>query len=305
MADTQPQVAVLLAAYNGMRWIEEQIASILTQGQVDVRIYISVDPSNDGTEAWCARCAEMHANVELLPAAGPFGGAARNFFRLIRDVDFSAFDYVAFSDQDDIWYPDKLHRAVTTLKSGRIDGYSSNVIAFWPDGRRMLVDKAQPQVKWDYLFEAAGPGCTYVLTLKMANKFRDFVVKHWENIQGVTLHDWLCYAFARSAGFTWNIDPIPSMDYRQHTENQVGVNSGLQSAIRRVKKMTDGWWLGQVRRISNLTAGLGSQSISDRPQVTGRRAIAALGIQSRQCRRRSRDQVIFAVFCIVAAACLK
>lgn len=305
MPDTRPQVAVLLAAYNGMRWIEEQIASILAQDLVDVRIYISVDPSHDGTEAWCARCAETHGNVELLPAAGPFGGAARNFFRLIRDVDFSAFDYVAFSDQDDIWFPDKLHRAVARLSSGQIDGYSSNVIAFWPDGRRMLVDKAQPQVEWDYLFEAAGPGCTYVLTRKLASDFRDFVAKHWEKIQSVTLHDWLCYAFARSVGFTWNIDPTPGMNYRQHTDNQVGVNSGLQSAIRRVKKMTDGWWIDQIRRISDLTAGLGSGPLSDRPKLTGRGAGVGLAIQSRRCRRRLRDQMIFAVFCILAAARFK
>ena len=49
----QPKVAVLLAAYNGMQWIEEQLASILCQSGVDVSIHISIDTSNDGTEAWC------------------------------------------------------------------------------------------------------------------------------------------------------------------------------------------------------------------------------------------------------------
>ena len=52
-----PKVAVLLAAYNGMQWIEEQLASILGQSAVDVTVYISIDPSTDGTEAWCAAYA--------------------------------------------------------------------------------------------------------------------------------------------------------------------------------------------------------------------------------------------------------
>ena len=46
-----PKVAVLLAAYNGMQWIEEQLTSILGQSAVDVTVYISIDPSTDGTES--------------------------------------------------------------------------------------------------------------------------------------------------------------------------------------------------------------------------------------------------------------
>ena len=56
--------------------------------------------SSAGTSrsGWCAEYAATHPNVTLLPSAGPFKGAARNFFRLIRDVDFSEFDFVSFSD---------------------------------------------------------------------------------------------------------------------------------------------------------------------------------------------------------------
>ena len=97
-----PKVAVLLAAYNGMQWIEEQLASILDQSAVDLTVYISIDPSTDGTEAWCAVYAAQHPSVIVLPAAGTFGGASRNFFRLIRDVDLDKYDFVAFADQDDV-----------------------------------------------------------------------------------------------------------------------------------------------------------------------------------------------------------
>ena len=51
-------VAVLLAAYNGIRWINEQINSILNQKYVNVVVYISVDISSDGTYEWCKELAK-------------------------------------------------------------------------------------------------------------------------------------------------------------------------------------------------------------------------------------------------------
>ncbi|WDY59342.1 glycosyltransferase [Pseudomonas sp. PSKL.D1] len=302
MSDHLPRVAVLLAAYNGMAWIEAQVASILAQTRVNVSLYISVDPSTDGTEAWCADYARIHPNIHVLAQAGPFGGAAPNFFRLIRDVDFSAFDYVSFADQDDFWYPDKLERALAALGAGSFDGYSSNVVAFWPDGRRLLVNKAQPQVQWDHYFEAAGPGCTYVLSRVLADAFKRLVTERWQRVQDVSLHDWLCYAFARSAGFKWFIDPVPSMDYRQHPNNQFGVNAGLGSAVARVRKVIQGWWFAQVRLICELTAEKNSQDTVARILAqSGRFSLFRLIMRARECRRRGRDQLVLAAFCGLSA----
>lgn len=293
-----PEVAVLLAAYNGMSWIEEQMASILAQTNVNVSIYISVDPSTDGTDRWCAEYALNHSNVTLLSPAGPFKGAARNFFRLIRDVDFSVYDFVSFSDQDDIWYPDKLERAIAKLRSDELDGYSSNVVAFWPNGRRMLVDKAQPQVQWDHLFEAAGPGCTYVLKPALAAGFKKLIVEEWGRVQEVALHDWFCYAYARSHGFKWFIDPVPGMDYRQHASNQVGVNAGVSSGIARLRRIIDGWWYQQTE----LTGAL---VLKDAKAVPGSCFLSSVRwrrifLESGKCRRRRRDQILFPVLYLVA-----
>ena len=291
MSSNFPKVAVLLAAYNGLRWIEEQLASILAQVNVSVSVYISVDPSNDGTEHWCAEYAQRNQNVCLLPPAGPFNGAARNFFRLIRDVDFSGYDFISFADQDDIWYSDKLQRAIERLRTDNIDGYSSNVIAFWPDGRRMLVDKAQPQVKWDHFFEAAGPGCTYVLKPALAAGFKKLIEGEWERVQEVVLHDWFCYAYARSHGFKWFIDPVPSMSYRQHANNLVGVNNGWASALTRLQSVLEGWWLRQIRLTALLLPG-------GLPTVSSRKLW--LLTNPNQCRRRRRDQIAFPVMYLIS-----
>ncbi len=285
-----PEVAVLLAAYNGMAWIEEQLASILAQTGVHVSIFVSVDPSTDGTEGWCSEYAASHPNVTLLPPAGPFNGAARNFFRLIRDVDIGEYDFVSFSDQDDIWYPDKLERAVAKLRSDDVDGYSGNVVAFWPDGRRTLVDKAQPQVQWDHLFEAAGPGCTYVLKPALAAGFKKLIVDEWERVQEVALHDWFCYAYARSHGFRWFIDPVPGMDYRQHADNQVGVNAGLRAVRSRASKLINGWWLDQVFLVAALAR---CDQFKYMPTKLNFTAFIKLVKISRMCRRRPKDKLLF------------
>ncbi|MFY1666475.1 glycosyltransferase [Pseudomonas sp. Pseu.R1] len=299
MSSELPTVAVLLAAYNGMSWIEEQLASVLAQTRVHVNVYISVDPSSDGTEDWCTRYADAHPNVYLLPPLGPFGGAARNFFRLVRDVDLECCDYVSFCDQDDIWYSDKLERAVAKLRSDRVDGYSSNVVAFWPDGRRMLVDKAQPQVKWDYLFEAAGPGCTYVLSATLARAFKRFLIVEWERVQDISLHDWFCYAFARSQGFRWIIDSAPGMDYRQHASNQVGVNAGVGSARARWRRIVNGWWFGQIQLTSSLL-NIPSFTFLQVPVLT-RFSILRLALMSPVLRRRLRDRVALTAICLIKA----
>jgi len=159
----RPKFVVLLAAYNGEKYIREQIDSILAQQAVSIEIFVSVDRSKDNTYDLVCRLSELYPTVNVLPYGEKYGGVAKNFFRLIRDVDLTGFDYVSFADQDDIWMPGKLAKAVEVMNGGYYSAYSSNVIAFWPDGREALVKKSQPQRKWDYLFESAGPGCTFVL----------------------------------------------------------------------------------------------------------------------------------------------
>ena len=185
------KIAVLLAAYNGMEWIEEQIASILSQKGVSIKIFISVDLSSDRTYEWCQDLARKDVRVEVLTYGEGFGGAAKNFFRLIRDVDSSHFDYIALSDQDDIWDGDKLHHAIKTIEQDDLDGYSSDVIAFWDNGKEELVKKSFPQKKLDYFFEAAGPGSAYVLKQQSVQKFKIFLIKNWGRVNLIQAHDWM------------------------------------------------------------------------------------------------------------------
>ncbi|MCQ8931891.1 glycosyltransferase [Escherichia albertii] len=244
------KVAVLLAAYNGEQWIQEQINSILKQKNVDVTLFISIDQSSDNTLMLCEELASSESRVNLLPYGDVFGGAALNFYRLIKDVDFTSFDYISFADQDDIWLEDKLQRASLFLEEN--DVYSSNVIAFWSDGKTVLINKAQPQVKYDFLFEAAGPGCTYVIRHDVAIEFKKFIISKWLEVKEIELHDWLFYAFSRIKHFQWVIDEKPGMYYRQHQNNQVGANNTMAGAVKRLRLIKCKWYREQICRIISL-----------------------------------------------------
>ncbi|MGN5261362.1 glycosyltransferase [Aeromonas hydrophila] len=243
------KVGVLLAAFNGEPWLAEQVLSILEQKCVDVHLYISLDKSDDSSMSICNKFCLEYKNVTLLPYGATFGGAGKNFYRLFIDVDISDYDFIALSDQDDIWNPDKLISSVDILSE--YDGYSSNVIAFWEDGREILINKAQEKKEWDYLFEAAGPGCTYVLRRDVAIKFKTWLIGHYDKItHDIALHDWLIYAFCRHFGYRWFIDPRPGMRYRQHANNQVGTNNSISAAQKRLLLIKRKWYRNQVTKIA-------------------------------------------------------
>ena len=243
------KIAVLLASYNGVKYIKEQIDSILNQKEVDVTIFISDDLSTDKTIEYLQDIYKDFKNIVYLPSGSKFGGAGKNFFRLIKDVDFSSFDFISFVDQDDIWYEDKLIRAIKTIEDKQLDAYSSNVLAFWEDGKEMIINKSSLQARYDYLFEAAGPGCTYVLKKDLAISLQNFICENWEDVNKIELHDWFIYAFARENNYKWHIDEKPSMRYRQHTSNQVGANDGLKAKLKRLKKVFSSWYREEIIKI--------------------------------------------------------
>lgn len=295
-----PKCAVLLAVYNGMQFLEEQISTILNQTAVDITLFINVDMSTDGSEQWLSDFARQEPRIVLLPFQQYFGGAGKNFFHLMKEVDFSDYDYVAFADQDDSWYPNKLSQATNVLRNSSYDAYSSNVIAFWPNGREVLVNKAQPQQQWDFIFEAAGPGCTYVMTVRLMTAIKEHMLNHWESLQAVTLHDWFCYAFARAHGYQWFIDAEPSMHYRQHESNQVGVNKGIKAYLNRFRQIKQGWWFAQIILIAQLIGINNTPFVKSWSQLR-RRDFLRLACQTLSCRRERNARVFFVVICLFFA----
>lgn len=286
-------VLVLFAARNGEKYISEQLDSILHQENIGVHIIINIDSSRDGTFDICSYYADNYSNVDLLSYGDIFGGAGKNFYRLLKDSDIANYEYIAFSDQDDIWPKNKLARSIEKLQ--QYDCYSANVNAFWENGRTLLIDKAQPQLKWDFLFEAAGPGCTYVLRREVVLEFKRLLLENYEHIgRNIALHDWLIYAFARSRNYCWFIDSEPMMLYRQHENNQVGTNNSISAAVKRFKLIKNKWYRHQVINITE-TIGLQNTDIYKFGLSNGYVGNLFLLCNVPRLRRRLRDRFALAI----------
>lgn len=297
----ETKLIVLMAAYNSERWIKEQINSIKKQDNLlKVFLTISIDKSTDNTKRICKEISLDDINIKLLDNEYRFGSAAPNFFYLLENENFDDYDYIAFSDHDDIWYQNKLTRSIEMLEHYQCDGYSSNVTAFWPDGRQKLIEKAQPQVEWDFLFESPGPGCTFVLTRRLALELQAFIRVNKEVMRSVWLHDWFTYAFARSHGYKWHIDKHSSMLYRQHSTNQVGVNTGYSAFIHRARFVLSGKALKQSTLIARL-CGLESHPFVKPWLNLSHWGMLYLAINANKCRRKTSEKIIFMFSCFLLA----
>ena len=299
MNEAEPKrFAVCLAAYNGMAFISEQINSILSQEHVDLQIFISVDRSSDGTETFLAEWSLREPRLRMLDYGDRFGGAGPNFYRILREVDLNDFDYLSFADQDDVWHPEKLFRAHCAMVRENALGYSSNFYAVWPNGQIRTIYKNWPQRSWDYLFESAGPGCTYVLRRDLAVDVQNFVCSSGDRLLMVDYHDWLIYAFARTHNRLWFIDDWQSMQYRQHESNQLGVNSGWMPFVNRVTKIMNGYGTQQTLLIADLL-NVSSMPIIRKGLLGGRVGYLWLALRAKDCRRKPLHQLLFLAACIM------
>lgn len=284
-------VCTLLAAYNGEIYIEEQLNCLLNQNDIENDIYISLDLSSDKTINIIESYIQTHKNIHLLPYGNKYGSAGQNFFRLIKDVDFSSYDYVAFSDQDDIWDNDKIIKGINALNKNNADCYSGNVTAFWEDGRKKEVVKNDPQVEYDYLFESAGPGCTFIMTKDFSLTLKASLFDNNENIKNIWLHDWYCYSFARFHGYKWFIDSESLMMYRQHQNNEVGANSGIVKIINRAKVVLSEDAFKKVLSQSNFI------KIESKPiqllKDNSAKSLFLLAAMAKKCRRKKTEQYAF------------
>lgn len=245
MSGTPPKVTVLMATFNGAAHLEDQVRTILDQRGVDVRLIVRDDGSIDATGALVAAIVAREPDrvVVMHDDAGPCGSAAANFCQMLRSVAVEPGAFVALADQDDVWFPDKLACAVERLRAEEADGYSSNLLAFSDEEHAAWqVRKDAPQQPFDYLFQGASAGCTYVLSARALAVVQAGVDRLGSTLPLHASHDWLVYALCRSAGLRWSMDDRARIAYRQHAANVYGTKSGLARIVERVRLLRSHWY---------------------------------------------------------------
>ncbi|MEP6224625.1 MAG: glycosyltransferase, partial [Lentilitoribacter sp.] len=112
--DTGPSVAIIVGYFNGNRYLNDQIKSILNQTHKNIKIVIFDDCSNEPVDVDALNLSpEEHTFVHIVVREYNLG-FSNNFLQGLSYFE-DEFDYYAFSDQDDIWDPDKIEVALNQL----------------------------------------------------------------------------------------------------------------------------------------------------------------------------------------------
>lgn len=262
---SQPEVAVLMATYNGEAFLQEQLDSLLQQEGVSVTIYARDDGSTDKTISILQTFRQQTGKLVLLDNTCTQLKAAKNFLSVVRDIDLSLVDYIAYCDQDDRWLPRKLQAAINAIHTEQVSCYASNLImgdaAGRPVPKKSLLSrlaaylfsfKANAQKTYDHYFEAASAGCTLVLTKEAAVCLQQVITETFDRIPTTASHDWSTYAITRLHGFTWYIDPAAYIIYRQHGANAYGANRGWKGIHKLLALFSSGWYRQHILLIDEL-----------------------------------------------------
>ena len=249
-------VLVILASFNGEKYIKEQIFSSLSQKFVSVELYIFDDCSNDSTIDIINSINDKR--IHFYKNNIPNGNAANNFLNslsFISKLNINNYNYISFSDQDDIWLDQKLWNAIKSIYDKNIDLYCSN-LHLWDEVNNniSIIKKDFSQKNYDFLFEGGSAGCTYVFTTKFAENlnvnFSKLELKYWKNFS----HDWYIYFFARINNYKVFIDHNSYILYRIHQTNihgQLNLNN-FNAIKKRIQLIKSGWYYNHTNNFKQL-----------------------------------------------------
>ena len=248
-----PKVAVLLATFNGAKFLKQQLVSITDQKQVDITIFYSDDLSTDDTMAILSKFRSLEC-INLNSENKKFNCASKNFFHLISLIDSQYFDYVCLSDQDDIWKEIKISHAISKLELGH-DFYSGSFEYFKDStNKSKYVNKKWKQTKCDFYFRSPGPGFTFVMSKKVFIVLQKHILeKSEQELKLIRWHDWYIYVFARQRKYLWFIDNMPNAYYRLHSNNETGLAVNLPKVLSRSRYLLSGEFRKQIITMMTLS----------------------------------------------------
>jgi glycosyltransferase involved in cell wall biosynthesis len=206
------KVTVLMSTYNGESFLSDQLASIRDQVGVEVALVIRDDGSVDRTLEIISEASNV---MKITLIKGENLGPARGFFELMKLPVKS--DFVALADQDDIWLPDKLLRAVSKIgnNSNLPVMYCSNVSLYIDDFNTAQPTKLPMPSLPSSFFQNSSMGCTMVL-----NKAACKMVQRFSG-NNMVMHDWYFFLVVLMMGKVC-FDRNTTMYYRIHPRQAVG-----------------------------------------------------------------------------------
>lgn len=224
------KVNVILSTYNGEKYIEQLIKSVLSQNDVDVILTIRDDGSSDNTidiikSIKDSRIRLIEGKKNLKPA--------KSFLRLLKNCEEA--DYYAYCDQDDIWCPSKLRTAVASLENDEIKPALFMSTYDVVDEKLEIIEKRNMDFDNPFRLETVimyrcPSGCVMV----MNNKLRDII--NQTTPMNLRMHDFWTLLIAVGINAKIYVDDTSLLKYRIHGGNTVGLSQGVFDRFKRFKK---------------------------------------------------------------------
>ena len=234
------KLAILMATFNGDRYLKEQIESLLNQEYNNFCVYFSDDGSTDSTlriiNEYCTRYPDKFYNLNNKEK---HGSARDNFIYLLKNVNAELY---MFCDQDDVWLPNKVKMTIeaynTIIKKSSnnipVAVYSdlhvvdSNLNILYQSFEKDCLQFKQNRKNWKFrLLRNDCAGCTLLINLALVKVFKDNY--RYINIKNIMMHDHFFILIASLIGIAKYIDE-PLILYRQHGDNSVGaLNKNLKN----------------------------------------------------------------------------
>lgn len=222
------KVLVLMSTYNGQKYIERQIDSILNQENVSIELLIRDDGSSDNTVEIIHKMSQVNKNIKLY--CGNNLGFTYSFYDLINHA--SGYDFYAFSDQDDIWHNNKIHDAIIKMSNEYIL-YASNMTIVDENLNKLGILYSNFNYERNLLikcFPFYNPfGCTIVWKDSLQRKL-------YNNLPNLRVpHDLWIHIVASFNGKVY-IDQKPQILHRIHGENACGIGRNFITRLKKLKK---------------------------------------------------------------------
>lgn len=217
------KIAVLLATYNGERYLPELLESLIKQSVQNFCCFVHDDGSKDETvkilEDYCSRYPQRFVMVE----GESTGGAKSNFMYLMNQVQA---DYYMFCDQDDVWLPEKVKMSYDLIEKQKIDiptvVYTDLKIV---NSNLNLIDSSYyhytgKNPSRNSLIDLLKCNVTVGCTMMINRVLRDKALQV-SNLDNIFMHDWWISLIASISGQLIFLNEQTIL-YRQHGDNSVG-----------------------------------------------------------------------------------
>lgn len=225
------RVAVLMSTYNGEKYVEEQLNSILNQTYKDVSIIIRDDGSTDSTTEILKDYAVKHHNIRLY--LGKNIGFLKSFYKLLEKSE--DFDFYAYADQDDYWEKTKIEKIIKKMKP--LDSSKPNLgfsNSDYYDENLNFISSGEIDKKYSFrnsLVECVSQGMTMIIN-KTA---RDIIIQN--KTENGLFHDQWTYMICSALGNIVYIDEA-LVRYRRLNESITPEGKGHMSLTTwRIKKL--------------------------------------------------------------------